>query len=207
MFSDCFHPPGATYCKLGSIYRDRWVKSVLYEGYVPFLTYTACSNLKWLSTKVPARVHLANVRLHFNGWHTERRYQRKHSVCTFCKLHGSEDSLEHYFKCSFVNNRFPRDWKVAGSQTIEACKFVLLRLSDNEKIVMSVFNYALYNMSNFLRHVDARSDLNHTLYRIMGEVYLKPSVRKTFEDIFQRFPSSRSAGTNAGRVMAQDAPT
>jgi hypothetical protein len=72
---------------------------------------------------------------------------------------------------------------------------------------MSVFNYALYNMSNFLRHVDARSELKLTLFRIMGEVYLKPAVRKVFDDTFQRAPAFCSAGSSAGRVRAQDAPT
>ena len=70
MFHDSFHPPGATYYRLEEVYQERWCKSVLLGGHVQYLTYTACENLKWLSRRVPSKVHLANVRLHFNGWHT-----------------------------------------------------------------------------------------------------------------------------------------
>ena len=59
MFFDSIHPPGATYYKLEGIYALRWVKTVLIDGYVPYLTFTACENLRWLSSQVPARVHLA----------------------------------------------------------------------------------------------------------------------------------------------------
>ena len=184
MFLDYFHPPSATYNRLAEVYEKRWCVSSLPGGYVPYLTFSACSNLKWLSKQVPARVHLVNVRLHFNGWHTECRYQRRDTLCRFCMKEDSEDRIEHFLVCEWVNSCFPPHWKEGDPPIVPTGKFFLLCLTDDEKIAMSVFIYALYTVCNELRHSCIRPELKQTLLRTMGEVYLRPSVRKVWDGIF-----------------------
>ena len=149
-----------------------------------FLTYTACNNLKWLSQQVPARVHLANVRLHFNGWHTECRYQVKNSTCRFCHDPDSEDRIEHYLKCSFVHSFFPDSWKMGQPPRVPIGKFFLFCLPDDEKVAMAIFIFGLYSICNQLRHCDIKPELHQALRRTMGEIYLKPSARNTWDGIF-----------------------
>ena len=201
MFFDKIHPLGATYYRLEAIYSQRWVQSVLIGGHVPYLTFTACENLKWLSLQVPARVHLANVRLHFNGWHTDRRYQDKHTQCRFCRDEHSEDSLEHYMICTWVNSCFPPHWKTGSPPQVQSSRFFLLCLPQQEVITMSVFHFALYSVCNELRHCNIRSDLKHCLWRAMREVYLKPAVRKVWEETFGHPVSAQRANApRRGRI-------
>ena len=89
---------------------------------------------------------------------------------------------------------------------------------------MSVFNFALYTICNTIRQIDFGLEAKQALYRIMGDVYLKPSVRKVWEDTFgfgrDRFYKRGAAGrcaaagdwTDAARARvpasaAEDAPT
>ena len=184
MFLDHIHPPGSTYFRLSETYTNRWCKIVLTEGSVPYLTYTACENLKWLSHHVPARVHLANARLHFNGWHTECRYQRRGAPCRFCLEQGSEDRIEHFLECEWVSSCFPLLWKQGEPPKVPPSKFFLLGLGEDDKVVLAISNWSLYTVCNSIRHCNIRSELRRALMRTMGEIYMRPSVKKAREDIF-----------------------
>jgi len=184
MFLDRLHPPGVVYYKLETIYQKRWCPSVLPGGNPQFLAYTACRNLKWLSMQVPSRVHLANVRLHFNGWHTDCRYQRRDSLCRFCEGAGTEDRVEHFLECDFVHNCFPAHWKPGSTSHIPVERFFLLRMPEEDMIVMSVFNYALYTICNEIRHCNIHPELKQALWRTMGGIYLKPRAKQAWLRIF-----------------------
>ena len=58
-----------------------------------------------LSKIVTPRVHAAVFTTIWNGWCSERRYQRRRSSANVCKFKcgtDAEDSLEHYSKCPVV---------------------------------------------------------------------------------------------------------
>ena len=154
-------------------------------GYDQHLAFTACQTLKWLSSQVPARVHVANVRFHFNGWHTHRRYQDRVRKCRFCDLAGTEDSIEHFVCCSWVNSCFPPHLKTGSPPRIPKSLFFLLGLGDDEKVAIAIFIYALYTICNEVRHSGVTSDLHLILERVMGEVYMKPAVLNTWRRIFR----------------------
>ena len=61
-------------------------------------------------------------------------------------------------------------------------------------------------MCNIVRHIDARPELKQTLFRIMGDVSLRPSARKAFDGIF-RTHSGFNTAAHSGSEMAEDAPT
>ena len=159
-------------------------------GNTQYLAFTACSNLKWLSTRVPSRVHLANVRLHFNGWHSERRYQVRDSTCRLCRKEGCEDSLEHFLVCDFVHGCFPDSWKSGVPGRIAVGRFFLLGMPEEDMIVMSIFLFALYSVCNELRHCNIHSELKHSLWRAMGEIYLRPRTKQAWCRIFGPPPGS-----------------
>jgi len=183
MFLDHLHPTSACYYRVLDAYHNRWCKDIFVGGNEQYLAHTACLNLKWLSTQVPARVHLANVRLHLNGWHTERRYQRN-SVCRFCEIADSEDSIEHFVRCSWVSSFFPRSLQVEAPGRISHALLFLFGVGESEKIAISIFNFGLYTVCNELRHSNNKRDLKLTLKRIMGEIYMRPAVLQAWERFF-----------------------
>ena len=95
--------------------------------------HNAAKVLKWLSSRVPARVHNANVRLHLNGFHTGRRYQNREAICPFCQSSTSEDSIEHLLRCSVIQNLFPPSLKSGNPARIPAKMFFLLEGSQETK--------------------------------------------------------------------------
>ena len=107
IFFDNIHPKGVVEKLLAKHYQDRWFVGASLrrgEGHKRHRTDAdwlhrgkiSCKHLRWIGKCVPARVHIANMRFHCNGWHTEARYQRRSgSVCMFCELDNSEDSIEH----------------------------------------------------------------------------------------------------------------
>ena len=94
------------------------------------------------------------------------------------------DSIEHYVGCAWVNSFFPQHIKVGSPPQVPKPVFFLVGLGDNEKIAVSIFNYALYTMCNELRHSGDRTDLKLTLKHVMGEIYMKPAARQVWEDFF-----------------------
>ena len=175
---------GACYYKLLEVYRERRCKSIFIGGNEQYLAFTAIENLKRLSSQVPARAQLVNVRMHYNGWHTDKRYQRKGSVCRLCALDDTEDSIEHTIQCKWVCSFFPDHLKSGSPPKLAESILFLFGLSDECKIAASIFNYALYTVGNELRHSGDTRDIKLMLKRIMGEIYMKPSVLQAWESMF-----------------------
>ena len=113
MFFHELHPPGSVHQVLMDRFSKHWDKpSLLGHMSSGFYSQVACHTLKKLSTEVPARVHLANVRFHCNGWHTEARYQRRlGSRCNFCQDPSSQDCIEHLLVCPRIQTFFPARMK------------------------------------------------------------------------------------------------
>ena len=124
MFFDNTPPQRSLLLALKEMMRNRWCKCGFIrltifsgsrwnqEALVDTLAQRSLAKLRSLSKCVPPRIHISNVRLHFNGWHTEARYQRRAgSVCLFCQREDSEDSIEHILRCPFINDLFPASLK------------------------------------------------------------------------------------------------
>ena len=92
MFLDASHAKHSLCSTLREVMRNRWCKCGFIclpvwsvsrwnrEGFLSVVTQRSLSKLWLLSKLVPPRVHDSNVRLHFNGWHTGARYQRRSAV-------------------------------------------------------------------------------------------------------------------------------
>ena len=117
MFSDSTHLEHCFLRTMKEMMRNRWCKygflrlPVLLgsrwnqEALLGTLAQRSLTKLKLLSRWVPPRVHISNVRLHFNGWHTEARYQRRVGiVCISCQREDSEDSIEHILRCPCIQD-------------------------------------------------------------------------------------------------------
>ena len=200
MFFDSLHKEGSARLVLISRYRERWCSPDFIQTRVRLapdiwhrIGVVACKNLLWLGRRVPSRVHLANIRLHYNGWHTARRYQRRAgSACLFCNADGSEDSIEHILKCDFVHSLFPRCLKKGSPPRVPLKHFFLFGLDGKHKIAFGLMNFALYTMHNNLRHDPSKTELRQCIRRIAGEVRLKPPYQKIWEDVFGWHPRQPS---------------
>ena len=167
----------------------------------------ACKNLLWLGRRVPSRVHLANIRLHYNGWHTARRYQRRAgSTCLFCNADVSEDSIEHILKCDFVHSLFPRCLKKGSPPRVPLKHFFLFGLDGKHKIAFGLMIFALYTMHNNLRHDPNKTELRLCIRRIAGEVRLKPPYQKIWEDVFGWHPQLSLTPQPMSRQRATTTP-
>ena len=191
MFFESLHPAGSVFYKLINVYSERWCTEFFETRYAEYLTYTACQNLKWLSLHLPSRAHLANVRFHFNAWHTNRRYQRRDKLCIFCGQEGSQDSIEHIVVCQVVQACLPSSLKAGTPPSVPAKTFFLIALDDDTKVVMGVFIFALYTMHNEVRHGAGMTDFKKTIRRIMTEIYMKPRILKLWEALFGFTPVPR----------------
>jgi len=109
---DRAHPKATLFQRFDMAYRTRWIKpGCLNDPRPRVLSERAIGRLAWLSQHVPPRVHIANVRLHLNAWHTRRRYQQQGVIqCYFSGKH-LVDSLEHIFHCDLVRSVFPIEWR------------------------------------------------------------------------------------------------
>ena len=193
MFLHHLHPPGSVHTLLMDKFTERWhKKGVLEHMSRQYFSQTSCHVLSSMSTLVPARVHLANVRFHFNGWHTAVRYQQRGSSCVFCQQEGSEDSIEHLVVCRRIQEFFPASLKQGWPPTVPANTFFLFGLSDKERLAVSIFMFALYTMHNELRHFPCHTDLNRTIFRVMAEVHLSRSGLRAWEEVFGLRPATGS---------------
>ena len=116
--------------------------------------------LRELRKRVPPRVSAALLRSMFNGWCTERRFQR-HGPCVFqCNEFCQEDIIEHYASCpvcvqflrSRINYSDPIDrghLVVAGAHQGE------LRTEHHTKL--AVWNFVVYSAFNTLRCMSAET--------------------------------------------------
>jgi len=129
---------------------------------------------EWL----PPRINAAVLRTAWNGWCTERRFQR-HGPCLFgCGSWVQEDSVEHYAGCSvcvsFLRKRLqyrdPIDrghLVVLGTHQVYPSQGNLMRLA--------LWSYVLYRSFNHLRKAGARPPSGLSLPGIF-EQYLRDAV-------------------------------
>ena len=131
------------------------------------------------------RVHTSNVRLHFNAWHTEARYQRRlGSICLLCQQEDSEDSIEHILRCPFINDLFPASLKKGYPPRVPPKTFFLYGLDRKHQMAVSLMVHAIYTMHNSIRHNPHHSEVRKTIARIAGEVHLSWSFRNAWSDVF-----------------------
>ena len=108
---DFIHPKSYLYERFDDAYRKRWCKKQnLNDPRARMLSERAMHRLQWLAGYFPPRAHAANVRLHLNAWHTQRRYQIKtYSPCCFCSSQVL-DSIKHILWCPSLQSLFPPVW-------------------------------------------------------------------------------------------------
>jgi len=170
---DHAHPRVTLLHRFDSAYRTRWIKLGCLNDHRPrVLSERAISRLAWLSPHVPPRVHVANVRLHLNAWHTKRRYQQTDlTPCHFC---GKQvvDSLEHIFHCDLVRLLFPSAWR----GNISRCFF--LSGGDEDVLLASILLYGIYAHHCAARHssTPAHIESKDSIARLIGELSVNRKV-------------------------------
>ena len=117
-----------------------------------------CRRLQHLPRIAPPRVCAAALRTLFNGWCTERRFQRIGSAADQCWLgcgEGGHDSIEHYCRCPlgidvlreklniFVPRRDAMQLWMLGHAAQE---------SDDILALGALFVYGVYMTTNYYRH-------------------------------------------------------
>ena len=174
------------WCKCGFIRLpvlsvSRWNR----EALLSVVTQRSLSKLRLLSKWVPPRVHNSNVRLHFNGWHTEARSQRRlGSVCMFCRGEDSEDSIEHILRCPFIHNLFPASLKKGYPPRVPPKTLFLYGLDKQHQMAVSLMVHAFYSMHNNLRHDPHHGEVRQTMARIAQEVGVSWFFRNAWADVF-----------------------
>jgi hypothetical protein len=136
------------------------------------LSERAISRLAWLSQHVPPRVHVANVRLHLNAWHTKHRYQQTNlSACYFCGRQGV-DSLEHIFHCDLIRSLFPARWR----GNLSKCFF--LSGGQDEVLLASLLLYGIYAHHCAARHSSTPTHIESkaSIARLIGELSVNKQV-------------------------------
>ena len=130
--------------------------------------------LKWLASKVPPRVHNANVRLQLNAFHTARRYQHE-SRCLFCNHVHSEDSLEHILVCKEIQTVFPQHLKEGSPPRLPLGYWFLQRGPPSTQILMGCIVFALYQLHNSFRHGGPKGVLKDQLFKLLVDIrFTKP---------------------------------
>jgi len=115
------------------------------------------SRLQLLPSLVPPRVCAATLRLIFNGWCTQRRYQRRHSAQNVCVLGcgaGAEDSVEHYCRCPAVQHTLRAklrktvpDMHALSFWCLDGCATG----NTDDLYCSSIICYATYKATNYYR--------------------------------------------------------
>ena len=183
MFFKSMHTHKAAQVLLEWHYADRWCKKhVIPSLKAPGLAACACANLLWLSSRVPSRVHIANLRWQFNGFHTAARYQRK-SRCVFCDGEDTEDRIEHFVICDVVQSLVPFHLKRGTPPRLPAKNFFLFGLDGKQNIGMALFILGLYTMHDEIRHHPDKTDFKKCFMRVCGEVHLRPCLQTVWRDI------------------------
>ena len=163
---DHIHPKIYLYERFDEVYRLRWCKKQnLNDPRARVLSERAIRRLLWLAGHFPPRAHAANVRLHLNAWHTNRRYQsRKYSPCCFCKA-DVIDSIEHILWCPSLQSLFPAAWR--GNK---AKCFFLAGPAEDEILLGGMLVYGIYAFHCFARHSCDTSESNDAIIRLITEV-------------------------------------
>ena len=149
------------------------------------LAAQAIRHLQWLAQVVPPRVHMANIRLHLNGWHTSARYQRKPvGRCLFCRNPKAEDRIEHIFRCPAARQIMPDRLKSGTPSTVLAHTWRLFYLEKQDQLVMALYVHAMYTMYNLYRHIPDRGEFRQSVERLVLEIHWKDKHRR-FLKIFR----------------------
>jgi hypothetical protein len=170
---DHAHPKATLLHRFDTAYRTRWIKlGCLNDSRPRVLSERAISRLAWLSQHVPPRVHVANVRLHLNAWHTKRRYQQTNlTACYFC---GRQvvDSLEHIFHCDLIRSLFPARWR----GNLSKCFF--LSGGQDEVLLASLLLYGIYAHHCAARHSSTPTHIESkaSIARLIGELSVNKQV-------------------------------
>ena len=189
MIYDCFfdsiYKRNATLIKLEQVYRDRWCKTQIMNFPRPaVLAQSAGRVLRWLARRVPPKVHTANVRLHFNAFHTGRRYQRRlHTHCRFCNNEKAENSIEHIIHCRAVQQLFPDSMKYGNPPRVPVWSFFLFKLDTKDRIIFALIVYAIYTVHNDFRNSNDHSDFRKCVFRVLADVKLQPAQNKILWEV------------------------
>ena len=155
--------------------------SFTHERNIAGVVTTTCKHLRWLSRRVPPRVHIANTRFHFNGWHTRRRYQNRLELsCMFCK--AGEDSIEHFLFCPAIQQLFPSYLKTGNPPKVPVASFFLRGLDGRHRVTFAVVIYAIYCIHNEFRHSTDHSDFKRCVLRAIADVPLRPEFTKAWKE-------------------------
>lgn len=165
---DYTYKPGASVDRLAQVYSSRWCMLAGWNmGNGRAVATAASEQLRWLSARVPPKVHAANVRFHFNGFHTARRYQRLGVHCLFCEDPSSEDSIEHLMVCSVVQNLLPNSLKSGVRNRVPPSYFFLLQGDDVHRVAFACIIYAVYTIHNQIRNGADKGELRHQIFRTL----------------------------------------
>ena len=178
------HPIGSVQQQFDARYRERWCKKKLVSSpKVALMASTAIENLKWLSKHVPPRVHMSNVRLHLNAWHTGSRYQQKHGNCLFCRSSMAEDRIEHIFFCPVVQDVLPHRLRSGTPPLVSVDTWLLMRMVKQDRLLMALYVHAIYCMHNLYRHTPDRGEFQKCVQRCVLDIPLKGNLRKFVHDV------------------------
>jgi hypothetical protein len=181
---DYVHAPNSTILRLQQCYETRWCKPGMLSGsdFVG-IANVAAERLLWLSKRVPPRVHAANVRMHFNAFHTARRYQVCDSCCLLCKLPNTEDSLEHLLHCAAVHKMLPLHLKTGTPPRVPPECFFMLAGDGKQRVAFACFVYGLCTIHNEIKHSGQTRDLKHQLFRCLVDLPWKKQIRTVWEEL------------------------
>jgi len=126
-------------------------------GWPAEYTPRVLSNLQRLQKLAPPRVCAAAFRTIFNGWNTERRWQRRGGRANLCLLGcgaGAEDSLEHYCRCPVVLKllRLKLNIVVQPGRALSFWCLDVPRSDDDVLLCSALSNYVCYCTTNIYRH-------------------------------------------------------
>jgi len=186
MFFDSIYKKRAAVVRLEEVYRKRWCAYAILNIPQPRkLAENAAKQLRWISKRLPPRVHLACVRFQFNGWHTGRRYQRRDSRCMFCKTGEAEDRIEHFIYCNAIQDLFPSSMKMHHANRVPPSHFFLQGLDGRHRLTFALILYAVYTVHNEFRHSDNHTDFKRCVMTSLLDVSVNKQIRKAVTDILE----------------------
>ena len=157
---DHLHPVGSVHALFDTRYRERWIKKGLLSSCkVACRSSASVDHLRWLSSHVPPRVHMSNIRLHLNAWHTRSRYQQTGSACVFCGNSLAEDRIEHIIFCPTIQGIMPACLKAPYTGKVSPDTWFLHGTYKQDKLLTALYVHAIYVAHNTYRHSPDRGEL------------------------------------------------
>ena len=145
-------------------------------GYPRRTATSVLQALLGLSTCVPPRVHVAVLRTLFNGWVTQRRFQR--DAAGFCRFRcGGNDAIEHYLRCpvvhDFARRRLRLDIPMDSRWPVMLFECVPPNLIGQSSLPtrLALLHYCIYRAVNMIRHNSGLplAELPHLLGQALTE--------------------------------------